>query len=212
MTVDRETVVEIRRLHFGEHWKRGTIATQLGVHLDVVTRVLGPRGPEPKHGAPRPSLLDPYQGFLLETLERYPRLCATRLYDMIVQRGYTGSLRTLRRFVGRHRPRVAREVFTRLETLPGEQSQIAMDGLSASRFSTYASSRSKSVAFGRSSGSSRPPGSRPTRRSRRWTRRDGRPRSSDRSRLSARATSSTARRTCSFSGCPAAGRPTSAPR
>lgn len=124
MTVDRETEVEIRRLYFAEHWKRGTIAAQLGVHGDVVERVIGPLGPRPANTEPRPSLLDPYRGFVLETLQRYPRLCATRIYDMVVERGYTGSLRTLRRFVLAHRPAPTREVYVRLETLPGEQSQV----------------------------------------------------------------------------------------
>ena len=124
MTVDREIEMEIRRLFFAEHWKRGTIAAQLSVHGDVVERVIGPLGPRPASAEPRPSLLDPYRGFVIETLQRYPRLCATRIYDMIVERGYTGSLRTLRRFVLAHRPEPAREVYVRLETLPGEQSQV----------------------------------------------------------------------------------------
>jgi transposase len=124
MTVDKETEAEIRRLFFGEHWKKGTIAEQLEVHSDVVARVVGPHGPAPKDSAPRPSLLDPYRGFVLETLERYPTLVATRVYDMICERGYTGSLRTLRRFVLPNRPARPREVYLRLETLAGEQSQI----------------------------------------------------------------------------------------
>ena len=124
MTIDRETEIEIRRLYFAEHWKRGTIATQLGVHTDVVERVIGPLGPEPKTKEPRPSVLDPYRGYVVETLERYPGLVATRIYDMLVDRGYTGSLRTLRRFVLPNRPAAAREVYVRVETLPGEQSQI----------------------------------------------------------------------------------------
>ena len=124
MTVDRATEAEIRRLYFGEHWKKGTIVTQLGVHLDVVERVVGPLGPEPKDGDARASVLDPYQGFVLETLERYPTLVATRIYDMIGERGYLGSLRTLRRFVLPNRPTPTSEVYLRLETLAGEQSQI----------------------------------------------------------------------------------------
>jgi transposase len=124
MTVDRVTEAEIRRLFFGEHWKKGTIVAQLGVHGEVVARVVGPHGPAPKSGDVRPSVLDPYRGFVLETLERYPTLVATRLYDMIGARGYTGSLRTLRRFVLLNRPIRAREVYLRLETLAGEQAQI----------------------------------------------------------------------------------------
>jgi hypothetical protein len=42
MTVSRQVEAEIRRLHFAEHWPAGTVATQLGVHPDVVRRVLGP--------------------------------------------------------------------------------------------------------------------------------------------------------------------------
>jgi transposase len=124
MTVERATEVEIRRLYFGEHWKTGTIAAQLGVHHEVVERVIGPLGPTPRACVARPSVLDPYRGFIAETLERYPRLVCTRVYDMLVERGYTGSLRTLRRFVLAHRPKRAGEVYLRLETLPGEQSQI----------------------------------------------------------------------------------------
>lgn len=124
MTVDREVEAEIRRLFFREHWKKGTIATQLGLHADVVTRVVGPHGPEPKGKDPRPTVLDPFQGFVLDTLGQYPTLVATRLYDMLCERGYTGSLRTLRRFVLDHRPAPTREVYLRIETLAGEQSQI----------------------------------------------------------------------------------------
>lgn len=124
MTIDRQTEAEIRRLFFGEHWKKGTIEAQLGIHHDVVDRVVGPHGPAPKSGDPRPSVLDTYRGFVLETLERYPTLVSTRIYDMVVERGYAGSLRTLRRFVRLNRPTPRREVYLRLETLAGEQSQI----------------------------------------------------------------------------------------
>ncbi len=124
MTVDKETEAEIRRLFFREHWKKGTIVAQLGVHKDVVARAVGPHGPEPEGADPRPSVLDPYRGFVLETLERYPTLVATRVYDMICERGYTGSLQTLRRFVLPNRPARPSEVYLRVETLAGEQSQV----------------------------------------------------------------------------------------
>jgi DNA-binding transcriptional regulator LsrR (DeoR family) len=44
MTVSPDIEAEIRRLYFAEHWRRGTIATQLGLHDDVVKRVIGPTG------------------------------------------------------------------------------------------------------------------------------------------------------------------------
>ena len=124
MTVSKAVAAEIRRLYFAEHWKRGTIATQLGVHFDTVVRVLGSFGP--KAGSPRPDarVLEPYIPFIDETLARYPRLVATRIHDMLVERGYEGSLRTLRRHVREARPAPRHEVFLRVETLPGEQAQV----------------------------------------------------------------------------------------
>jgi transposase len=124
MTVDKAVAAEIRRLYFAEHWKRGTISAQLGVHYDVVVRVLGTFGP--KAGTPRPDarVLEPYAPFVEETLARYPRLTATRLYDMIQERGYDGSLRSLRRYVQGARPTPKAEAFLRVETLPGEVAQV----------------------------------------------------------------------------------------
>ncbi|MFI5300847.1 MAG: IS21 family transposase [Polyangiales bacterium] len=124
MTVDIAVAAEIRRLYFAEHWKRGTIAAQLGVHFDTVARVLGSFGP--KAGTPRPDarVLEAYVPFVDETLGRHPRLVATRIHDMLVERGYTGSLRTLRRYVRVARPAPRNEVFVRVETLPGEQAQV----------------------------------------------------------------------------------------
>jgi transposase len=124
MTVGPTVTAEIRRLYYGEHWKRGTIAAQLGVHFDAVVRVLGSLGP--KAGTPRPDarVLEPYIPFVDETLARYPKLVSTRIHDMLVERGYQGSIRTLRRYVRVARPAPRNEVFLRIETLPGEQAQV----------------------------------------------------------------------------------------
>ncbi len=109
-----EGEAEIIRLHFAEHWRVGTIAAQLGVHPDVVRRVLGLGDARPG-ATPRPRLVDPYRAFIAETLARYPRLRATRLHDMVAQRGYIGAVRTLREYVAEVRPRPRREVYLRIE-------------------------------------------------------------------------------------------------
>jgi transposase len=118
-----ELEAEIVRLHYAEHWPVGTIATQLAAHPEQVRRVLGlgaPRAP----AAPRTRLVDPYRAFIDEQLADYPTLRATRLYDMLCQRGYAGSVRTVREFVATVRPRPRRAPYLRTETLPGEQAQI----------------------------------------------------------------------------------------
>jgi len=125
MTTKPATEAEIRRLYFAEHWRRGTIAAQLGVHADVVERVLGRPGPKPKTAlALIPSALEPYAPFIQETLCQYPRLVGTRVYDMLRERGYQGSLRTVRRYLRRVRPLPKHEVFLRVEPLIGEQAQV----------------------------------------------------------------------------------------
>lgn len=123
MTVSREVEVEVRRLYYAEHWKVGTIATQLSVHGDVVRRVLGLLE-RAQPSSPRPRLVEPYADFIAETLGRYPRLRATRLYDMLRGRGYTGGVRGLREYVAKVRPRPSREAYLRVEPLVGEQAQV----------------------------------------------------------------------------------------
>jgi transposase len=115
---------EIRRLYFGEHWKVGTIVANLGVHPDTVRAAIAPDTRIVRRAACRRSILDPYVPFLRETLAQYPRLRATRLYEMLRPRGYTGSANQLRRFVRVLRPQSTVALYRRLVVLPGEESQV----------------------------------------------------------------------------------------
>jgi transposase len=124
MTVSPEREVEIRRLYYAEHWPLGTIARQLGIHEDVVRRVLGRPGARGGPAASKFSLITPYAVFIREMLERYPTLRSTRVYDMIRERGYDGSVRRLREYVATVRPLPKTEAFVRLDPLIGEQAQI----------------------------------------------------------------------------------------
>ena len=116
-------VVEIRRLFFAEHWRVGTIATQCGLHPDTVRRALATdRFARP--AVVRPSLVDPYRTFLQATLQQYPRLRATRLFEMVRARGYPGSAVQLRRVVRTLRPVPAAEAYLRRTLLPAEEGQV----------------------------------------------------------------------------------------
>jgi transposase len=121
MTVSQDIEAEIQRLHEAELWPPGTIASQLGIHHEVVERVL--RGRAPARSAKRKSFVDAYVPFMRETLEKYPSLRATRLYDMLKARGFPGEPRTVREHAALLRPR-HREAFLRISSLIGEQSQI----------------------------------------------------------------------------------------
>lgn len=120
--LDPERLATIRRLYYAEHWKIGTIASELGVHRDTVRAAIE-TDPLGRPRRLRPSLLDPYVAFLRETLERHPRLRATRLLEMIRPRGYAGSIQRLRCVVARLRPE-GKEAFLRLVSFPGEQAQV----------------------------------------------------------------------------------------
>ena len=124
MTVSREVEAEIQRLSHAEGWPPGTIAKELSVHHEVVERVLDGEHGAPKERPPRASALDPYKAFILQTLEKHPRLRAKRLYHMIRKRGFEGSSRTVRRYVARVRPKARVEAYLVCERLPGEQGQI----------------------------------------------------------------------------------------
>lgn len=124
MTLTPEIEAEIRRLFFTEHWKVGTIAAQLGRHPDQVRRLCGLTSAKRVLPSQQPSPLLPYLDFVRETLAQYPKLRATRLDQMLRARGYTGSVRTIRKYVRGMRPARRPEVFVRTEVLPGEQAQI----------------------------------------------------------------------------------------
>lgn len=119
-----EQHAEIRRLHFGEHWKVGTIAVALGVHHDTVRAAIAHDTPTVRRGTCRASILDPFLPFIRDTLAQYPRLRATRLFEMVRARGYVGSVVQLRRVVHTLRPAATATVYRRLTTLMGEEAQV----------------------------------------------------------------------------------------
>jgi len=120
--INLETTARIRRLFYAEHWKIGTIARELSLHPETVARAVGTerfKSDKP----PRPDVIAPYTGFIRETLDKYPRLRATRIFHMIRERGYKYGVHPVRRFVADVRPQ-KREAFLRLRTFPGEQGQV----------------------------------------------------------------------------------------
>jgi len=119
--ISPEMHAQIRRYFYAEHWTVGTIASEFGVHADTVRKAIEAErfsGTRPL----RPSITDPWIGFIREILEQHPRLRATRLFQMIRDRGYSGSIVQLRRVVASLRPNF-REVYLRLQMFPGEQAQ-----------------------------------------------------------------------------------------
>ncbi len=118
--ISKEQIAIIRRLYYAEHWKIGTIASELVLHPDTVKRAV--QTERFKSRSPKELVTDPYLEFIGQTLKQYPRLTATRLFQMVQARGYKGGASQLRRVVRQVRP-VSREAFLRLSVFPGEQAQ-----------------------------------------------------------------------------------------
>ena len=117
--IPRALATEILRLHHTEHWPIGTIASQLRVHHGTVRRVLAQAG-VPVVKTVRASIVEPYLAFMVQTLTKYPTLRASRLYQMVRERGYPGAPDHFRALVAQLRPRPAAEAYLRLRTLPGD--------------------------------------------------------------------------------------------
>src|SRR6058998_927761 len=120
--ISPEIRAQIRRYFYAEHWKIGTIARELGVHPDAVRNAIEAQrfsGAQPV----RPSIVHSYLDFMRRTLDQHPRLRATRIYQMVRDRGYSGSVVQLRRTVARLRPQF-REPFLQLRLFSGEQAQV----------------------------------------------------------------------------------------
>lgn len=120
--ISPENRARIRRYFYAEHWKIGTIARELNVHPDAVRNAIE----SSRFNVTQPmraSITDPYMEFVRQILDQHPRLRATRIHQMIRERGYTGSVIQLRRAVAQLRP-PSREPFLRLQSFPAEQAQV----------------------------------------------------------------------------------------
>ncbi len=122
--VSAEESAAILRLHHAEEWPVGTIATQMERHHDTVERVLTHSGLPVTKQSTRSRLVDPYLPFIKETLAKYPRLRASRLWSMTRKRGYGGSKSAFRAIVSRLRPRAYAEAYLRRTVLAGQEAQV----------------------------------------------------------------------------------------
>lgn len=124
MTISQDIKAKILRYHHVEKWRVGTISSQLGVHHSTVKRVLSETGVDKNTILVQSSMIDPFVPYILEQLKRYPNLTGSRLYGMVVERGYPGGEDHFRSLISFYRPKTPAEAYLRLRTLPGEQGQI----------------------------------------------------------------------------------------
>src|SRR5579871_452320 len=111
-----EVKSRVLRLRLVEKWPVTTIGREMRLHHTTVQRMLHEAGAvvQESRVVQRPRLVDPYVPFIRETLAKHPDLCASRLYQMVKQRGYPGGQDHFRAVVATLRPRKAAEAYQRL--------------------------------------------------------------------------------------------------
>ena len=116
--ISPETRMQIRHCFFAEHWKIGTIARELGIHPDAVRNAIEV-DPLYRHANPAcRASTDPYIEFIRQTLDQHPRLRATRIYQMIRERGYQRQRRAVAARRGQLAPACAANRFCACRRFP----------------------------------------------------------------------------------------------
>jgi len=122
--ITEEIRATIRRLVLREGWKIETAARRFGVHHSVVRRIIHDGDAVSNAQGPVASNLDPFKDFIVQRLTDHPRLTAVRLLFELQDKGYTGGIAVLRRYVAKVRAPRSRKAYVRIESEPGEQAQV----------------------------------------------------------------------------------------
>jgi hypothetical protein len=105
MSQSPELVIQILDYYQADKLRVSTIARQLRIHHTVVRRVLAQANVRPLERPSRLSKTVVYLPIIHQTLEIFPTLAASRLYKIVVDRGYNGGSDHFSHLVACLRPR-----------------------------------------------------------------------------------------------------------
>jgi transposase len=122
--IDEEEFMDIRALH-RQGLTYAEIGRVVGRDWRTVKRYLT-EGAQPRYRRKRVgSKLDPFKPLIDQWLAKDSGLRATRIHqDLVRDYGFDGGYPTVRRYVGRARPKAPEPVSERFETAPGHQAQV----------------------------------------------------------------------------------------
>jgi transposase len=128
MSISEDLRNKVRRLFYNEHYTIHAISQSEGIHPDTVKGALN-RPMIQSAGSvisEKTSILDAYKDEIKEKIEHYPKMCATRLLQILEDKGFRGSIITLRRYLRKIRPLILRQDKAHIFMIvnKGEQGQV----------------------------------------------------------------------------------------
>lgn len=113
----------IRRLFYVEHHTVNAIADALSLHHETVKRAIGTAAFQSRSISVRRKEIDDYETVIAKILETVPRVRATRLTEILRDRGYKGGVHQVRRRLNELRRRGGSACYLRMKVHPGDQGQ-----------------------------------------------------------------------------------------
>ena len=124
MPISEEMAAAIRRMFYAEHHRVESIAKHFNIHHSTVSRAINQNFKRPAAGSYKLSIFSPsHQRYAEDRLEKYPRITAKKIYEELKERGYLGSINTVRRKI-RNLRRKYQRAFVPLEVIAGEEAQV----------------------------------------------------------------------------------------
>lgn len=121
--ISPETKAEIRRLFYAEHHTIHSIATALGVHRATVERAVDKESFVTRSAVVRGRGIDPYLPMVKDVFEQIPNVRATRLIQILRDRGFKGGVGQVRYALRDLRQTSSHAAYLRVTVFPGEQAQ-----------------------------------------------------------------------------------------
>ncbi len=119
-----QQINEIHRLHWHQKWSLRQIARHLNLNRRTVAKYLiHPAQPRPR--PQRTSKLEPFHAAIGELLEQDPNASAVVILQRLRGRGFDGGITILKDYLHQVRTEsVARRAYVRVESPPGDRSEI----------------------------------------------------------------------------------------
>lgn len=121
--ISPETKAEIRRLFYAEHHTVRSIADALGIHHSTVGRAIDKESFVTRSAVVRDRGIDAYLPIVKDVFEQIPTIRATRLIQILSDRGFKGGVGQVRLALRDLRQTKSRRAHLRVTVFPGEQGQ-----------------------------------------------------------------------------------------